>query len=424
MKPQAAKTRMEALSLTNTLTRRKEAFSSREPGKIAMFTCGPSVYSRAHIGNFRTFLYEDVLQRYLEYLGFRVERMINFTDVEDKAIEEAQAKDLTLKELTAPVEELFYADTRRLGIKLPDYIPRSSTSVDQAVRLIQILLEKGYAYFHRGDVFYDPLKYPGFGRLYGLDMRRWPKQRQRFRRDTYPGMRWNLGDFILWHGGRGDHIYWNTEIGMGRPSWNIQDAAMITKHLGYRIDLSCGGMDNLYRHHDYTLAVVESVSGETFCPFWLHGGHVLSRGQKMSKSKGNVIYLTDLLEQGYSPHAIRLSLIYRHYRKKLNMSPEYLDEISSRLETFTRMVQALAAPGGSSKEGPLQRNGPGLEEIFRERMNDDLDVKGAFDGIFDRISTLTSQSRGVPPDPAWSERLREELTRIDQVLLILDAKTK
>ena len=415
---------MEALSLTNTLTRRKEAFSSREPGKVVMFTCGPSVYSRAHIGNFRTFLYEDVLQRYLEYLGFRVERMINFTDVEDKAIEEAQAKDLTLKELTAPVEELFYAETRKLGIKLPDYIPRSSTSVDQAVRLIQILLEKGYAYFHRGDVFYDPLKYPGFGRLYGLDMSRWPKQRQRFRRDTYPGMRWNLGDFILWHGGRGDHIYWNTEIGMGRPSWNIQDAAMITKHLGYRIDLSCGGMDNLYRHHDYTLAVVESVSGETFCPFWLHGGHVLSRGQKMSKSKGNVIYLTDLLEQGYSPHAIRLSLIYRHYLKKLNMRPEYLEEISSRLETFTRMVKALTAPGGSSKEGASQRNAPGLEEIFRERMNDDLDVKGAFDGIFDRISTLMSQSEGVPPDPAWSERLREELTRIDQVLLILGAKTK
>jgi cysteinyl-tRNA synthetase len=413
---------MEQLFLTNTLSRKKEPFTSREPGRVKMFTCGPSVYSRAHIGNYRTFLFEDILQRYLEHIGFHVDRVINLTDVEDKGIEEAQAKGITLRELTGPVEETFMDEAGLLRIRLPDYIPRSSTSVDQTVHLIRILIEKGYAYFHRKDVFYDPLKYEGFGRLFGLDMSRWPRRKCRFGRDTYPGQRWNLGDFILWHGGRGDHIYWNTDIGIGRPSWNIQDAAIITKHMGYRIDLACGGVDNLYRHHDYTLALVESISGETFCPCWVHGELVLVDGTKMSKSRGNEVYVEDLLKQGYKSNEIRFALIYRHYRKRLNLTSGNMSKAAERLGSFNRMAGALSLPeqdgagGGSVAESDVAE----LGRIFTAGMNDDLDVKKAFDGLYERLSGWMSlKARGRFP-PSASHRLREELHKIDSVLQVME----
>jgi cysteinyl-tRNA synthetase len=412
---------MEQLRLTNTLSRKKEVFTSREPGRVKMFTCGPSVYSRAHIGNYRTFLFEDLLQRYLEHIGYRVERMINFTDVEDKGIEEAQAKDITLRELTEPVEQIFMDETHLLGIRLPHYIPRSSTSVEQAVRLIKILLEKGYAYFHHMDVFYDPLKYKGFGRLFGLDMSRWPKQRHRFGRDTYPGQRWNLGDFVLWHGSKGDHIYWNTEIGIGRPSWNIQDAAMITKHMGFRIDIACGGVDNLYRHHDYTLALVESIAEETFCPYWLHGELVLVNGRKMSKSRGNVVYLEDLAKQGYTPRAVRFAMIYRHYRERLNLSSDYLDSTTEKLETFNRMVRTLCSEEDSDENGhPGSSEVSELGRTFVECMNDDLDVRTAFDRLAENLAYWVALKSEGRFSASASGKLREELAKIDSVLQVMD----
>jgi cysteinyl-tRNA synthetase len=413
---------MEQLFLTNTLTRKKELFRSRESGRVTMFTCGPSVYSRSHLGNYRTFLFEDILQRYLEHIGYRVDRMINLTDVEDKGIEEAQAKGVTLRELTAPVEELFFEEARLLGIRLPDYIPRSSTSVEQAVHLIQILADKGYAYFHDKNVFYDPLKFQGFGRLFGLDMSQWPKQKRRFSRDTYPGQRWNLGDFILWHGGRGDHIYWNTELGIGRPSWNVQDAAMITKHLGYRIDIACGGVDNLFRHHDYTLAIVESISDETFCPYWLHGALVLGNGRKMSKSRGNVVYVDDLVKQGYPSNAIRFAMIYRHYRSELNLTPDYLDRSAERLALFNFMAKTLtdSEPGRLAWINPSESEIAELDGLFRERMNDDLDVQTGFDLLFEKLSRWMSLKAEGKFHPPPSGRLKEELKKINAVLGIMN----
>jgi len=413
---------MEQLFLTNTLSRKKELFKSREPGKVKIFTCGPSVYSRSHLGNYRTFLFEDVLQRYLEHIGYRVERLINLTDVEDKGIEEAQAKGVTLRELTAPVEEMFFREVRLLGITLPDYIPRSSTSVDQAVRVIKILTEKGYAYFHDKNVYYDPLKFDGFGKLYGLDMSKWPRQKRRFSRDTYPGQRWNLGDFILWHGGRGDHIYWNTELGIGRPSWNIQDAAIITKHLGNRIDIACGGMDNLYRHHDYTLAIMESFSGETFCSYWLHGALVRVNGRKMSKSRGNVVYVDELIEQGHKPHAIRFAMIYGQYRSELNLVPDYLARSAQRLDTFNSMARELSKPesGYEGAVSPPETEIAEIGRLFRERMNDDLDVQGGFDLLFEKLSGWTALKAQGRFHPQSAGRLKQELKEIDSVLRIME----
>jgi len=252
------------LKLFNSMTRRLEEFQPFEDGKVRMYTCGPSIYQLPHIGNYRTFLYEDVLHRYLEYLGYRVERALNITDVEDKAIAEAEKQGKMLKELTERHSEIFLDELKKLGAKKPDHIPRSSTSVDQAVRIIETLLKKGYAYWYKGNVYYDPLKFKHFGRLYGLNMTKWPKKKRRFHKDTYPGNRWNLGDFILWHRYKeGEKVYWSTSLGKGRPAWNVQDPAMATQSLGTKVDIYCGGVDNLIRHHDYVIAVVEGFTGNT-----------------------------------------------------------------------------------------------------------------------------------------------------------------
>ena len=409
------------LYLTNTLSRRKELFKSREEGKVKLFTCGPSTYSRAHVGNYRTFLYEDVLQRYMEYLGYQVERMINFTDVEDKAIAEAQDQGVSLKELTGPVEDRFFKEADLLSIKLPGYIPRASTSVDQAVQLIKILLDKGYAYRHEKDIFYNPLKFEGFGKLYGLDMSRWPKKKRRFHKDTYPGQRWNLGDFILWHGGETNGVYWDTEIGRGRPAWNIQDAAMITKNFGFMIDIACGGIDNLFRHHDYTLAIIESVSEEPFCPYWLHGEHVLVDGTKMSKSRGNIVYLENLLEKGYPPEYIRFCLIYGHYREPLDLTEENLEKIAGKLVSFKEMVRRLTAESSDKEETSRESQGliKGVEQTFKQRMNEDLDVKGAFDGVRENLSRLMSIKSKGEFSAGDAGTLRQAMGKIDRVFHVL-----
>jgi cysteinyl-tRNA synthetase len=422
-----SKTKFEGttpLVLTNTLTREREVLRLREPGRVKLVTCGPSVYRRPHVGNYRTFLYEDILQRYLEYLGYDVRRIINFTDVEDKAIAELKRTGKEWKEITEPTEQQFFQDVELLKIKIPEVVPRSSTSVNQAVYLIQKLIKKGYAYWHEGDVFFDPLKFPGFGKLYHLDMSRWPRKKIRFRKDTYPGRRWNLGDFILWHGCKGgeDHpLCWHTALGTGRPSWNVQDPAMVTAHLGYQADIACGGIDNVYRHHDYNIAVIEAVSGKEFCHYWLHGEHVLVRGKKMSKSKGNTIYPETLLGQGYTPEEIRFFLIYRHYRNRLNLTEQSLKRSKKKLNRFEGMMQEIGlgkvkTPSVSEPTGSLGRE---FLDIFEEAMNDDLSVEKAFDGLHERLAEMASGKGKGGLNSRQRRDVSEALGRIDQVLGIL-----
>ena len=414
------------LYLTNTLNRTKEPFNSRQPHMVKCFTCGPSIYRRPHVGNFATFLFEDVLQRYLEYSGYEVQRVINFTDVEDKALEEAKEKALSLTELTEPVEEQFYQDAASLRIRLPSRIPRSSTTIDEAVRLIQTLLERGYAYWHDNDVFYDPLKFEGFGKLFGLDMRKWPRKKRRFRRDTYPGERWNLGDFVLWHGHRAEKdgaVYWETPLGKGRPAWNVQDSAIISSSLGYEIDIACGGVDNLYRHHDYTLAIMEAVSQRTLARYWLHGEHVLIDGKKMSKSRGNILYLDDLTNDGLTETEVRFYLIYGHYRKKKNLSLTQMRNRAHRLKALRDIIQKFL-PGSDtstsgSRDAAVQRWVDKLIPQFEERMDDDLDVKGAFDNVESILLKLDGigGSHGLHKEDRVA--LYQSLEKIDDVLQVL-----
>jgi cysteinyl-tRNA synthetase len=374
---------MSKLKLYNIFSDKKERFAPREKGRVKLFTCGPSVYRRQHLGNYRTYLFEDVLQKYLEYMGLNVERVINFTDIEDKAFEEARKKGVSVEKLRRPVEEDFFKECKRLKIRLPERIPRASTSVDSAVNLIQLLIDRGHAYWHQDEVFFDPQTYEGFGRLYGLDMNRWPDKKIRFRRDTYPGQRWNLGDFILWHKieKKEGELWWDTEIGQGRPAWNIQDAAMIRKHLGFEIDIHTGGVDNLYRHHDYTLAIMEGASSKQFCPWWLHGGYLMVNGQKMSKSKNNVTYAEDLLEQGFHPRHIRFFLLYGHYNDKLDLRISRIEERAGHLDRIRHLVRSLQKNDAEASHDIGVDLAAETRAAFEARMNDNLDYAGAFDAV-------------------------------------------
>jgi cysteinyl-tRNA synthetase len=411
------------LNIYNTLTGKTEAFKPREGKQVKMYTCGPSTYQPAHIGNYRTFLFEDILQRYLEYLGYKVTRLITLTDVEDKAIEQAKKEGITVEELSCKNEKVFFADFKLLRIKTPDFSVRASSAVDQAAGLISKLVECGaaYHYCYKGEenVYFNPQKFEGFGKLAHLDMSKWPKKKRRFHKDTYPGTPWNMGDFILWHGCQKSDICYKTPVGTGRPAWNIQDAAIVTKNLGYEIDIACGGIDNLVRHHDYNIAIVESVSGKQFSRYWLHGAHLYVDGQKMSKSKGNVYYPKDLQAKVYSGEQIRFFLIYGCYRETLDFTFEKFAATSKRLDELRAMVAELQnlQPKAKAESGEVEALTRKLFSGFEQAMNDNLDVKAAFDSLQKIVTELLELKEKISDKD--KKDITANLRRIDGVLQCL-----
>jgi cysteinyl-tRNA synthetase len=413
------------LKLYNSLTKTLETFEPWEKGKVRMFTCGPSIYQLPHIGNYRTFVFEDILQRYLEYLGYSVERVLSITDLEDKALVEAEKQDRALKELTDGNIKTFLKELKSLKVKIPDHLPRSSTTIGQAVSLIEILLKKGYAYRYthegRKNIYYDPLKFDGFGKLYGLDMTKWPKTKRRFHKDTYRGNRWNRGDFILWHGYKeGDKVYWDTQIGKGRPSWNIQDPAMIPPSFNYNVDIWCSGIDSTYRHHDYIIAVVEAITGKPHVRYWIHAAHLFFEGEKMSKSRGNIEYPRDLLAAQCIWDHIRFFFIYGHYGQKMNFTFKKYNQVCNQLKSFRELVNKLSTKGAkqtSSLEAKeLVRK---ITEDFEVNMNNDLHVKDAFDSLYTTVSKLVKLKEKQQLSAEDSKEALKKLTAVDYVLQII-----
>jgi cysteinyl-tRNA synthetase len=406
------------LKLYNSLNRKIEPFKPLEGKEVKMYTCGPSTYQRAHIGNYRTFLFEDILQRYLEFLGYNVKRLMTLTDIEDKAIAQTKKDNITVEELTRKNEAVFFKDFEILKIKKPDLAVRASTAIDQATKLIAQLVEKGtaYWYIYKGakNIYFAPLKFKDFGKLAHLDMRKWPKKKRRFHKDTYPGTPWNLGDFVLWHGCKEDDVCYQTSIGSGRPAWNIQDAAIVTTHLGFTVDLGCGGSDNLVRHHDYTLAVAEAVSGKQFSRYWLHGGHLLVEGKKMSKSKGNVYYPGDLLAKGVSGGQLRFFLIYGPYRKKMNFTFEKLAQASEKLNSLRCMISGLEETKSTIKTEKQDTLTSRIVSDFENHMNNNLDVKSAFDSLYETTVELYEMKQSL--NSKEIKNVLNGLRRIDSVL--------
>ena len=376
------------LKLFNTLGKRLETFRPVGKEVVTIFTCGPSVYQKAHIGNFRTFLFEDILARYLEYSGYAVRRGMNFTDIEDKSIKEAEKRKTTVDHIAKQNINEFLREMALLRMKAPDYLPRASECVNEAVDIIDYLLARKIAYRHKGNIYFDPLKFPGFGKLYGLDMSQWPQKKRRFHKDTYPGMHWNMGDFILWHGYReGEKYSWDTRIGRGRPSWNVQDPSMISKYFKETLSIYCGGIDNLFRHHDYTLAILESFRPYPMARFWLHCQHLYVNGRKMSKSMGNILYTDSLQKKGYHMSEIRFFLTYGHYRQRIDYSDKNMELTAGKLRTFKKLVKKINSKTGHKPDLEFEAVHR-IKKAFVESMDDDLNVKTAFDGLYQIISDL------------------------------------
>ncbi len=414
---------MGDLVLYDTPAGRKRPFRPRRGKAVKVFTCGPSVYRRQHIGNYRTFLYEDILVRYLAYRGFRVERTLVYTDIEDKALAEADEQDTTLKRLTDDVLKHFNKESRLLRLAPPTHTPRSSTTIDEAVSIIQRLVEKGNAYWHQGNVYFDPLSIEGFGKIYGLDLSKWPKKTRRFHQDTYPGNRWNRGDFILWHGcGKDTPFCWETALGDGYPSWNVQDPAMIAATLGAEIDIHCGGVDNLIRHHDYTRAVMKAYSGKELANYWLHGEHLTVEGRKMSKSRGNILYPEDVLDKRCRPHHLRYFLTaIRHYRRTLDYTETDIMQAANDLDALRADVKALGEK--TKKDGPssskANRHLQKLQGDFESGMDDDLGVPNAVDSIRRNVAALAREKRKGNLARDDAKKAIASLENIDDVLCFL-----
>jgi cysteinyl-tRNA synthetase len=407
------------LKLFNTLGRKTEGFRPVNKEVVTMFTCGPSVYQRAHIGNFRTFLFEDILARYLEYSGYAVRRGMNLTDIEDKAIAEAEKKKTTVKRVAERNIKEFLGEMKLLRMKIPDYLPRASECVDRAVSLIKRLLDLGIAYYHKGNIYFDPLKFTGFGKLYGLDMSRWPPKKRRFHKDTYPGMQWNRGDFILWHNYHpGDKYYWETSIGGGRPSWNVQDPSMISKYFSETLSVYCGGIDNLFRHHDYTLAILESVRPYPMARFWLHCSHLYVDGKKMSKSRGNILYVETLREQGLDTAEIRFFLIYGHYRERMSYSERRVQMVVEKLRSFRAVVRKImrwADHRADHRTDFESKSARRLRKAFTLHMDNDLNMGSAFDALHKEITDI--KIADLKPEEALG--IITTLKKIDDVLKVI-----
>lgn len=370
------------LRVFNTLTRKREVFKPLRGKHVGIYTCGPSVYQRPHIGNCRTYVFEDIFKRYLLWKGYKVRHVMNITDVENKAVAEARKERKSLKELTSHYTRVFFSDMKKLNILSADFYPRATENIPEIVALVKKLADGGFAYEVDGDWFYDVAKFRRYGRLSRLKCKIRGGRRIAF--DDY--YEWQAGDFILWRRWRkaDGRVFWKTRLGRGRPGWSIECTAMGTKFLGERFDVKMGGVDNIFCHHENEIAQAWGVTGKVFAKYFIHVKHLLINGRKMSKSLGNVVYLDDLERCGIEPAALRLFYLTAHYRRRLNFSWERLQKAQETLERCRRMTERLEAAEGA---GPVGRTVAAAVEKsrkdFETAMDDDLQTQKALEAACD-----------------------------------------
>jgi cysteinyl-tRNA synthetase len=374
----------------NTLTRRKEKFTPIETGKVGMYTCGPTVYDYAHIGNFRAFLFEDLLKRWLEYRGFKVTHVMNLTDVDDKTIKGSQKQQIPIEQYTAHYANAFFEDIKALNIKPADYYPKATDHILEMIALVKKLIQKGYAYKAADNsIYYAIKKFKNYGKLSHIKVAEL-KAGARVKTDEYG--KEEAQDFALWKAWTpedGD-VFWETELGKGRPGWHIECSAMSMKYLGETFDIHCGGIDNIFPHHENEIAQSEAASGKKFVNYWLHNEHLLVEGKKMAKKFGNFYTLRDLLGKGYDPIVIRFLLLSTHYRAQFNFTFEGLDAAAGAVERLRNFVRRLRDANGEGSGGQVAELARGVQASFGEAMDDDLNVSVALGALFDFVREVNA----------------------------------
>jgi len=377
-----------ALRFFNTYSRAIEEFCPLDPEgrQVKMYTCGPTVYSHAHIGNLRAYIFEDLLQRHLEERGFTVERVMNLTDVDDKTIRGSRAAGLPLGEFTSPFKEAFFQDLDTLQIKRANAFPAATEErfIQAMIAMIEKLIARELAYQAEDkSVYFRINRFPEYGHLAHFDLSEL-RSTGRVKSDEYD--KEHVGDFALWKAWDEDDgdVFWESPWGRGRPGWHIECSTMATALLGEQLDIHCGGVDNIFPHHEAEIAQSEGCSGKKFVRYWLHCAHLLVDGQKMSKSLGNFYTLRDLLEKGYSGREIRYALIRVHYRAPLNFT---WDGMVEARQSLARIDEWLRRLWESAHAGTLQDNRPiAIEnDKFFEALDDDLNISAALGHLFEQI---------------------------------------
>ncbi len=408
-----------ALNLYNTLGRDLQPFAPHTVGSVKLYTCGPTVYNHVHIGNLRTFLFEDILRRSLKFLGYEVFQVMNLTDVDDKTIRGAQEAGVELKAFTAPFTEAFFADLDTLHIERAEAYPAATDHIPEMQAIIQQLLDNGHAYTAEdGSVFFRITSDEDYGKLAGFDLEQ-ARQGERVASDEYE--KEDVRDFVLWKATKPGEPKWDSPWGEGRPGWHIECSAMSMKYLGESFDIHCGGVDNIFPHHENEIAQSESATGKPFAHTWLHSEHLIVEGEKMSKSLGNFYTLPQLLEKGSDPRAIRYLFLSVHYRQKLNFTFASLDAAGAALKRVDEMRVRLAEAaetGESNERLAFQREK--LLTDFTAALEDDLNLSGALAAVFVFVREVNKAIEARKIGAGDREPLWAALARVDTVLGVLD----
>ncbi|MCM8818295.1 MAG: cysteine--tRNA ligase [Candidatus Omnitrophica bacterium] len=403
----------------NTLTKRKEEFIPIEDKIVKLYTCGPTVYDLAHIGNFRAYVFEDLLHRYLEYRGYKVIRVMNITDVDDKTINGAKSQGISLREYTDRYIKIFLEDMETLRLKKPDFLPRATEHINEMVELIKKLLEKGYAYYKDNSIYFSISKFSSYGKLSGIDL---SQIKVGARVDTDEYEKEDVRDFVLWKSAKEKEVWWETEIGKGRPGWHIECSAMSMKYLGETFDIHTGGVDNIFPHHENEIAQSESATGKKFVNYWLHCAHLLVNGEKMSKSKGNFYTLRDLLNKGYNPVAIRYLLLSTHYRDPLNFTEKSLKQAENTVKNYNEFYQGLNICASRKYNPEIKKEIEKAKERFIKGLDDDLNISFALSSIFNLIKIVNIFFSKGEFGAENVKEVKEFIEEIDSVLCIIEKK--
>jgi cysteinyl-tRNA synthetase len=406
--------------LYNTLTRVEEELQPKQPGEVRIYTCGPTVYDYAHIGNFRTFVFEDVLRRYLHYKGYRVMQVMNLTDIDDKTIRGARQAKVSLAEYVQFYAKAFFDDLQTLNIERAEHYPAATQHIPEMVELIGRLLERGYAYQAGGSVYFKVDAFPAYGKLAHLEERQLQAGASgRVDADEYE--KEDVRDFALWKGWTEDDgdVYWETELGKGRPGWHIECSAMAMQYLGIPIDIHAGGVDLVFPHHENEIAQSEAATGQPFVNHWVHCQHLLVNNQKMSKSLGNFYTLRDLLSQGYKAKAIRYSLLSAHYRQAQNFTLEGLvaaDAAVQRLQDFMANLKTADGPGA-----PVESLIARTKQQFEAGMDDDLNISLGLAAIFEFVREVNRLLADRQLSQMDAHQVMAAVRDFDRVLGLLEA---
>ena len=407
------------LHFYNTEKRIKEIFDPQESGKVKMYTCGPTVYNYAHIGNFRTYIFEDILRKTLKYFGFEVFQVMNLTDVEDKTILSAQKEGIPLDEYTAKFKQAFFEDLKTLHIESAEAYPAATDHIEQMVTMIEKLLSAGVAYRGQDQSIYFRIReFPSYGRLSHLKLQDLKEgASERLTNDEYD--KDNASDFVLWKSydeKRDGQIFWETSLGKGRPGWHIECSAMAIHLLGENIDIHCGGVDNIFPHHDNEIAQSEACTGKHFVRYWMHSEHLIVEGKKMSKSAGNFYTLRDLQQKGYTGEEVRFLLLSGHYRTQLNFTFQGLDAARKSVKRIKECYQRLSNEQQQESTMDIQGRLKEAKEAFDRALADDLNTPQALAALFDSIREINTWLDQEVLNQAQSQQCMKLFTEMNSVL--------